>query len=133
MNQYICKGLWRITTDLYDEIVTELTARQSELDDQLMTLTHSNKSFLVTIPYLIDLSQCSAELFKNSRARLQQKMLKLVLSNMEQNDKTLSYVVNDPYKSFIDENKKAQNEPGTENWCTNSYFQCHSYSFHLIQ
>lgn len=107
----------RITTDLYDEIVTELTARQMELDEQLMTLTHSNKSFIVTISYLIDLSQRSSELFKNSRALLQQKMLKLVLSNMELNDKKLSYIVNDPYKTFIETNKKTQNGSLNSDWC----------------
>lgn len=107
----------RITTDIFDEIVNELTARQQELDEQLMTLTHSNKSFIVTISYLLDLAQRSADLFKNARPELQQKMLKIVLSNMELNDKKLSYIVNDPYKTMIQENKKAQNEPGSEQWC----------------
>ena len=107
----------RITIDLYDEIVTELTARQMELDEQLITLTHSNKSYIVTISYLIDLSQSSSELFKTSRALLQQKMLKLVLSNMVLDDKKLSYIVNDPYRTFIETNKKALNEPSSANWC----------------
>ena len=107
----------RITTDLFDEIVNELTSRQLELDEQLMTLTHSNKGFLVTLSYLIDLSQRSPELFKNARPRLQQKMLKLVLSNIELNDKILSYTVNDPYKTFLETNKKAPLEPKSSNWC----------------
>ncbi len=107
----------RITTDLYDEIVTELTARQMELDERLMTLTHSNKSFIVTISYLIDLSQRSSELFKNSRALLQQKMLKLVLSNMVLDDKKLSYIVNDPYRTFIEASKKPQNGANDKIWC----------------
>ena len=108
----------RITTDLYDEIVTELTARQQELNEQLMTLTHSNKSFLVTISYLIDLSQRSAQLFKNARPRIQQKMLKIVLSIMELDDKKLSYILNEPFRTIVKTKKKALTSQNPNIWCS---------------
>lgn len=107
----------RITTDLYDEIVTELTTKQQELNDRLIALTDSNKSFMVTASYLLDLAQKASELFKNSSERLQQKLLKFVLSNVELSDKKLSYTVNNPYKTFINLNKKALAEPKSANWC----------------
>jgi len=102
---------------LYDEIVTELTTKQQELNDRLIALTDSNKSFMVTTSYLLDLAQKASELFKNSSERLQQKLLKFVLSNVELSDKKLSYTVNNPYKTFIDLNKKALAEPKSANWC----------------
>ena len=107
----------RITINLYDEIVTELTSRQQELDEELVKLTHSNKSFLVTISYLLDLSQRAPELFNGARERLQQKLLKIVLSNMVLNDKKLSYIVNDPYKTIVEENKRAFSGSNNSNWC----------------
>jgi DNA invertase Pin-like site-specific DNA recombinase len=107
----------RITTDLYDEIVTELTAQQQELNDRLISLTDSNKSFLVTASYLLDLAQRASGLFENASERLQQKLLKFILSNMELADQKLTYLVNDPYKIFIELNKKALTAPESVNWC----------------
>jgi len=44
-------------------------------------------------------------------------LLEYVLSNIELKDKKLSYIQNDPYKTMIEENKKAQNDPNNFNWC----------------
>ena len=107
----------RITTDLYDEIVTELSAKQQELNDRLISLTNSNKSFLVTASYLLDLAQRVSKLFENSTERLQQKLIKFVLSNMQMGDKKLSFDVINPYKIFIELNKKALTAPESVNWC----------------
>ena len=107
----------RITVDLYDEIVAELTNRQQELNKQLIILTDSNKSFMVTASYLLDLAQRAHELFSNASERLQQKMLKTVLSNIELFDKQLTYVVNDPYKTFIEINKKTLDGSKCKIWC----------------
>ena len=107
----------RITVELYDEIVAELTNRQQELNNQLVALTDSNKSFMVTASYLLDLAQRAHELFSGASERLQQKMLKVVLSNIELLDKQLTYIVNDPYKTFIELNKKALDGPKNEIWC----------------
>lgn len=113
----------RITVDLYDEIVAELTNRQQELNNQLIMLTDSNKSFMVTASYLLDLAQRAHELFSNASEWFQQKMLKTVLSNIELFDKQLTYIVNDPYKIFIEINKKTLDGSKSEIWCTMlSYF-----------
>jgi len=88
------------------------------LNERLKLLTNDNKSFQVTASYLLDLAQKASELFKNSSERLQQKLLKFVLSNVELSNKKLSYNLNNPYKTFIDLNKKALAEPKSANWCT---------------
>lgn len=106
-----------ISSELYAEIVDELTTRQQELDKQLVKLTHSNKSFMVTASYLLDLAQRAPLLFENASPRLRQKLLKFLLSNVELFDKQLSYIVNDPFKTFIEANKKAPNGPDDAIWC----------------
>lgn len=106
-----------LTSELYNEMVEELTTTQQTLNKQLIMLTASNKSFMVTASYLLDLAQRAPELFKAASPRLRQKLLKFLLSNVELDNKSLCYTVNDPYKAFIEINKKAQTEPGNANWC----------------
>ncbi len=48
---------------------------------------------------------------------LQQKLLRFLLYNVELYDKTLTYTVNDPYKTFTQLNKKASGEADLTNWC----------------
>ena len=106
-----------ITMELYNEISTELTTKQQELNDRLISLTKSNQSFTVTISHLLDLAQRVSQLFESSSERLQQKLLKFVLSNMKMGDKKLTFDVINPYKMFIELNKKALVEPNNVNWC----------------
>lgn len=107
----------RITQQFHDEIANELEARQQELNERLKMLTSDNKSFQVTASYLLDLAQRSAELFRESDEALQQKLLEYVLSNIELNDKKLSYILNDPFKTIVEAKKKGQNDPKSNLWC----------------
>ena len=106
-----------ITQDMHDEIATELETRQQELNDQLKMLTSDNKSFQVTASYLLDLAQRSAQLFSESDEGLQQKLLEYVLSNIELNDKKLSYILNDPFKTIVEAKKKAIAGSNSDIWC----------------
>ena len=108
----------RITQDMHDEIANELEARQQELNDRLKLLTSDNKSFQVTASYLLDLAQRSAELFRTSDEALQQKLLEYVLSNIELNDKKLSYILNDPFKTIVETKKKALSGSNSKIWCS---------------
>lgn len=108
----------RITQDMHDEIATELETRQQELNDQLKMLTSDNKSFQVTASYLLDLAQRSSQLFSESDEGLQQKLLEYVLSNIELNDKKLSYILNDPFKTIVEAKKKAIAGSNSDIWCT---------------
>ncbi len=107
----------RITVEVYDEIVTELTNQQQTLNKRLIALTNSNKSFLVTASYLLDLAQRAAQLFTDASPRLQKKLLKFILSNVKMFDKQLTYVMNDPYKTFVGLNKRALSGSNNTNWC----------------
>ncbi len=107
----------RITTDQYDEYVTQLEARQQELNDRLKLLTSDNKSFQLTASYLLDLAQRAEELFKESDEALQNKLLEYVLSNIELKDKKLSYILNDPFKTIVEAKKKALLGSNSNLWC----------------
>jgi len=107
----------RITKELYDEMVTDLSNEQQTLNDKQIKLTSGNKDFLITASYLLDLIQRSNELFECSTEPQKQKLIKMILSNIKMWDKKLYFEVNDPYKTMIEENKKALVEPSSANWC----------------
>ena len=77
----------------------------------------SNITFLTTASHLIDLAQRSKTLFSTSNNLGRQKLLRFLLSNVYMYDKTLSYTVIQPYKAFIEANKKPDNDVGLLDWC----------------
>jgi hypothetical protein len=107
----------RITTDQYDEYVTQLESRQQDLNDRLKLLTSDNKSFQLTASYLLDLAQRAEQLFKESDEALQNKLLEYVLSNIELKDKKLSYMFNQPFKAIVEAKKKALTGSDSNIWC----------------
>ena len=107
----------RITTDQYDEYVTQLEARQQDLNDRLKLLTSDNKSFQLTASYLLDLAQRAEQLFKESDEALQNKLLEYVLSNIELKDKKLSYMFNDPFRAIVETKKKSLVGSESNIWC----------------
>lgn len=107
----------RITQTLHDEIATDLEKRQQELNDRLKLLTGDNKEFQVTASYLLDLAQRAEMLFKESDENLRQKLLEYVLSNIELNDKKLSYILNDPFKTIVEAKKKSLTAHNSNIWC----------------
>ena len=106
-----------IGTELFDEIVEELTIKQQKLNQELIKLTDSNFSFLITASHLIDLAQRSKTLFETLNNQGRQKLLRFLLSNCTLYDKKLNYEVNDPYKTFIELNTKKQNVGKNKSWC----------------
>jgi len=108
----------RITQPFHDEIANELELKQQELNDRLKMLTSDNKSFQLTASYLLDLAQRADQLFKESDEGLQQKLLEYLLSNIELNDKKLSYVINDPFRQIVEAKKKGPNDPDSDIWCS---------------
>ncbi|HET9097987.1 MAG TPA: hypothetical protein VFN51_00005 [Candidatus Saccharimonadales bacterium] len=111
------KKSWCITQTFHDEIANELEQKQQELNDRLKMLTSDNKSFQVTASYLLDLAQRAAQLFQESDETLQQKLLEYVLANIELNDKKLSYVLTDPFKTIVEAKKKALSGSNPNIWC----------------
>jgi site-specific DNA recombinase len=109
-----------LTDELFDEMVNELTNKQQDLNQKLITLTDSNKTFLTTASFILDLAQRSKELFFNGNSLQKQKLLKALLSNVYLYDKQLFYTVNDPYKAFINLNKNPQSGSKNSTWCSRS-------------
>ena len=91
--------------------------KQQELNDRLKLLTNDNDQFQVTASYLLDLAQRSAQLFSESDEALQQKLLEYVLSNIELNDKKLSYILNEPFKTIFETKKKNLSAHNSNIWC----------------
>ena len=96
-----------ITQTFHDDIATELEKKQQELNDRLKLLTNDNKQFQVTASYLLDLAQRTNQLFKEGDEGLRRKLLEYVLSNIELKDKELSYMLNDPFKTIVEQRKRA--------------------------
>ncbi len=107
----------RITQTFYDKIANELESTKQELNERLNLLTNGNKSFKVTTSYLLDLSRRAKELFETSDNNLRQKLLEYLLSNIELEDKKLSYTINDPFKVNVEANKKAPLGLDSNLWC----------------
>jgi site-specific DNA recombinase len=106
----------RITPQRFDELANRIEREQQDLNDKLKSLTKDNKSFQVTASYLLDLAQRANELFKCSNHDLRQELLSYMLSNVELNDKSLSYILSDPFKEIVESKKNAQHEPESKIW-----------------
>lgn len=89
--------LGRITLTDYDEYVKDLKARQEQLDEQLVTLTHNDKSFMLTSSYLLEIATKAPKLFQSSKAALKSKLLRFLLSNLVIQDKKLVFNLKTPF------------------------------------
>jgi site-specific DNA recombinase len=106
-----------LSTELFDEMVAELTNTQQDLNQQLIKLTDSNYSFLTTTSHLLDLAQNAKTLFSTADNRQKQLMLRFLLSNVFLYDKKLSYDLIQPYKSFVELNNKPKIDDKSSSWC----------------
>jgi len=86
-----------ITLTDYDEYVKDLKARQEQLDEQLVTLTHNDKSFMLTSSYLLEIATKAPKLFQSSKAALKSKLLRFLLSNLVIQDKKLVFNLKTPF------------------------------------
>ncbi len=98
----------RITLNDYDEYVKDLKARQEQLDEQLVNLTHNDKSFMLTSSYLLEIATKAPQLFKSSKAALKSKLLRFLLSNLVIQDKKLVFNLKAPF-DVIARCSKSQN------------------------
>lgn len=81
----------RITVDEYDKIVSKTKTEMEKLDEKLVQLTNGDKSFVITSSYLLQLASIAGRLFKSSKPELKSKILYLVLSNLELDNKKLHF------------------------------------------
>jgi site-specific DNA recombinase len=107
----------RLTPEKHDEVVKTLTERQEQLNEQLNVLTNGNKDFQITASYLLDLANRAEELFKCGSEAQRSQLLGFLLSNIQLNDKKLTFTVNYPFNLMFEENKKGPYGPKTALWC----------------
>jgi len=106
-----------ITPELYAELIADINGKQDELESKLNSLTSDDQRVEITSSYLIDLAQRAATLFSNSTEALQQKLLRVILSNMQLTDKKLTYNYSNAFQALIDLKKMTLDGPNNENWC----------------
>lgn len=87
------------------------------LNDKLDILTKGNKDFHVTASYLLDLATRADELFKLADDGQRSKLVGFLVSNLQLNDKKLSYTVNYPFNKIFETKEKSQNESDSSLWC----------------
>lgn len=107
----------KISPEQHDRIVAKLTGRQEELNDKLNILTKGNKDFLVTASYLLDLLSRAKELFEVADESQRSKLIGFMVSNLQLNDKKLSYTVNYPFDRILEAKEKDPEGSKTQIWC----------------
>ena len=87
----------RITLDDYDERAQKYKDEVENLEQKLLQVTTEDKSFIIDASYLLKLSRRASELFESSKPVLKNKLLKIILANLEFNDKILFYKRRAPF------------------------------------
>ena len=90
----------RITVDDYDRIATRIEAEINEKDNKLMELTNNDKSFEVDRSYLLELASKARRIFESSKPEQKNKILKLLFSNLEINEKRLNCNLLEPFNTL---------------------------------
>lgn len=92
----------RITfVDEYDKIVSKTKAEMEKLDEKLVQLTNGDKSFVITSSYLSRIASIAGKLFRNSKPELKNKILYLILSNLELDNKKLYFNLLSPFDRLL--------------------------------
>ncbi len=82
----------RITTDQYDELAKRYKAEMETLDRKVVQASSDDfESFVLDSKYLLKLSGFAPLLFESSKPELKNKLLKILLSNLEIKENHLSY------------------------------------------
>jgi predicted nucleic acid-binding Zn-ribbon protein len=90
----------RITLDDYDKIAQKNKEEIENLERKLFQVTTEDKSFTVDAAYLLKLSRNAGKLFESSKAPLKNRLLKIILSNLEFDDKILFYKRRAPFDTI---------------------------------
>lgn len=107
----------KITPEQHDRGVVKFIERQEQLNDKLDVLTKGDKDFLVTASYLLDLLSRAKELFELADEDQRSKLIGFMVSNLQLNDKKLSYTVNYPFDRVLEAKEKDPDGSKTQIWC----------------
>ncbi|MGH7234641.1 MAG: recombinase family protein [Candidatus Saccharimonadales bacterium] len=92
----------RIATDIYDKQVMSSRQRLEEVGEKLQNLKSEDKSFIVTLPYLLGLASNALETFKSSKPAHKNLILKRIVTNLKSDGKKLDVTLQKPFQMIAD-------------------------------
>lgn len=91
----------RITNDDYDRYYQSFRDRISEIDTKLAMLQTAEDDYYLTSKYLLELSNRAYELFVSSEVEEKRQLIKLVLSNLRVEGKSVRYEAQKPFNTIL--------------------------------
>ncbi len=99
---YIDKLDGRITNSIYDKFYIEFRSKIDEIDEKLANFQKAEDNYFITVNYLLELANRSYELFLSSKLEEKRLLIKLTLSNLEAEGKTLRYNLLKPFNYLFE-------------------------------
>lgn len=100
-NLYLDKLKGRITDDNYDRFYQPLRDQISDYDTRLALLQEAEDNYYITAKYLLELANRAYELFVSSEVTERRQLIKLVLSNLRVEGKTVRYDALKPFNEIL--------------------------------
>ncbi|MEM5777876.1 MAG: hypothetical protein QXJ06_05555 [Candidatus Aenigmatarchaeota archaeon] len=94
--------LLRITNNIYDKFYTEFRSKIDEIDEKLANFQKTEDNYFITVNYLLELANRSYELFLRSKLEEKRLLIKLTLSNLEAEGKTMRYNLLKPFNYLFE-------------------------------
>jgi len=91
----------RITDDEYDKFYQSFREQIADIDTRLGMLQEAEDNYYITARYLLELANRAYDLFKSSEVEERRQLIKLVLSNLRVEDKTVRYDAIKPFDTII--------------------------------
>ena len=85
-----------------------------ELDDRIVRLSNDDKSFEIKAGYPLELAEKAKTLFENSQPEEKTKLLKLLVANLEINQKRLHFNLLKPFDMLIEPLQNGNWLPGLD-------------------
>lgn len=100
-NLYLDKLKGRITNDEYDKFYQSFREQIADLDTRLGMLQEAEDNYYITAKYLLELANRAYDLFASSEVDERRQLLKLVLSNLRVDGKTIQYQAQKPFDTIL--------------------------------
>ena len=105
-----------ITEELYEAAAKTLEREKSQLNATLRLLSNTDEGLEITESYLLSLATQMSELFKCSKPELRQRLLTVLVSNIEITNKNITFDVNDPFKTMMEIKKSDPEGTDSSTW-----------------
>ncbi len=91
----------RITDNEYDRFYQSFREKVADIDTRLSMLQDAEDNYYITAKYLLDLTKRAYELFVSSEVEERRQLIKLVLSNLRIEGKTVRYDGTKPFDTML--------------------------------